>query len=364
MRLLTIALFALWSSLASAQGVIPVALAQQSDLNGRPLSGALLYIYQVGTVATPQNAFQDFGLTVPYPWPLRADNLGRIPMFYLANGQVHARLTDASGVVQFDYPNLQVIGPSSGSGGGGGGVDPTTIFSSGDFKWRPTSETLVGWVRANGQSIGTTSCMGCTGRTNTDTQSLYVYLWTNCSNAHCPVVGGRGATALADFNALKPLTLPDLRGRSPFGLDDMGAASAGRISNNNITSGGGDLPTTPAATGGENNHTMSATDLIAHNHGITDPGHAHTFTYNNPSLNPNGGVGGAVTSIQTSGGTFPVTTSNVMTGLTHTDTSGTGTPFNVMPPFMLGTWHIKLATPKDLHICDMLTCVRKLELDI
>ncbi len=187
-RNLLLAFGLLWPAVASAQGVIPVALAQQSDINGRPLAGALLYIFQVGTVATPQNAFQDFGLTLPYPWPLRADQFGRIPMFYLANGQVHARLTDASGVVQFDVPNLQVIGPSSGGGGGGGGVvDPTTIFAPGDFKWRATSEAVVGWVKANGQSIGTAGCIGCTGRTNTDTQALYIYLWANCTNAHCPV---------------------------------------------------------------------------------------------------------------------------------------------------------------------------------
>ena len=68
---------------------------------------------------------------------------------------------------------------------------------------------------------------------------------------------GRGATALADFNALKPITLPDLRGRSPVGLDDMGAAGAGRILPGNVTSGGGDNQTTPAATGGEANHVLT-----------------------------------------------------------------------------------------------------------
>ena len=333
----------LWPVMAGAQGVIPVALAQQSDLNGRPLAGALLYIFQVGTVATPQNAFQDFGLTLPYPWPLRADQFGRIPMFYLANGQVHARLTDASGVVQFDYPNLQVIGPSSGGGGGGGGgVDPTTVFSSGDFKWRATSEAVVGWVKANGQSIGTVGCIGCTGRTNADTQSLYSYLWTNCTDAHCPVVGGRGATALADFNALKPLTLPDLRGRAPVGLDDMGAAAAGRIAPSNVTSGGGDNQTTPAATGGEANHTLLLAELAAHTHPITDVTHTHAFTFQQTNNNPGGGVAGVAGNIATTGLNTSVTTQGTLTGITTTQSVGSSTPHNTMAPFMLGTWHIKL----------------------
>ena len=341
-KALITALLLLWSSFASAQGVIPVALAQQSDINGRPLAGALLYIYQVGTTATPQDTFLDFALTTKNPWPLRIDQFGRVPMFYLANGQVHARLTDASGVVQFDIPNLQVIGPSTGGGGGGGGVDPATVFSSGDFKWRPTNETLVGWVKANGQSIGAAGCIGCTGRTNADTQALYVYLWLNCTDAHCPVVGGRGSTGLSDFNSLKPITLPDLRGRAPFGLDDMGAAGAGRVLPSNVTSGGGDNQTTPAATGGEANHVLTVAELAQHLHAITDVQHSHAITYNQQNNNPAGGVAGNVGAIAPTGLNTSTTTQAAFTGITTTLNAGSNTAHNTMAPFMIGTWHIKL----------------------
>ena len=188
-------------------GMIPLSMSQNVDINGQPLAGALLYIFQVGTVATPQNSYQDFGLTLVNPNPLQADQNGRFPAFYLADGQVHVRLTDSTGVVVFDYPDLQVLGPSSGGGGGGGGsVDPTSIASTGDFKFRPTSETLTGWVKANGQTIGSASS-GATQRANADTQNLFVYLWSNFSNAKCPVSGGRGATALADFQANKTIRL-------------------------------------------------------------------------------------------------------------------------------------------------------------
>ena len=55
---------AVWLSLiAQSAGTIPIALQQSVDANGSPLSGCLLYIFQVGTTATPQNAFTDFGLT-------------------------------------------------------------------------------------------------------------------------------------------------------------------------------------------------------------------------------------------------------------------------------------------------------------
>jgi microcystin-dependent protein len=335
MRRFIAALFLLWSPPVFAQGVINIALAQQVNANGIPLAGALLYVYQVGTVATPQNTFQDFGLTLPNPWPLAADSTGRIPMFYLANGQVHVRLTDATGVVIFDYPTMQVVGPSGGGGGGGGSIDPTSIASTGDIKFRATGETITGWVKVNAQTIGSASS-GASGRSNADTQNLFVYLWANCTNAHCPVIGGRGATALADFNANKQLTLPDFRGRAPAGLDDMGASAAGRIASSNVTSGGGDTQTTPLATGGEANHTMLLAEIAAHNHTITDPQHNHVMgtaagVQSGPSFSAlEVGVGGVFGS------------SPALTGITATNNNGSGTPFNNMSPFALGSFYIKL----------------------
>ena len=316
-------------------GMIPLSMSQNVDINGQPLAGALLYIFQVGTVATPQNSYQDFGLTLVNPNPLQADQNGRFPAFYLADGQVHVRLTDSTGVVVFDYPDLQVLGPSSGGGGGGGGsVDPTSIAATGDMKFRPTAETLTGWVKANGQTIGSASS-GATQRANADTQNLFVYLWSNFSNAKCAVSGGRGASALADFQANKTIQLLDWRSRSPCGLDDMGASAAGRLLAANVTSGAGDGPTTPGATGGEANHTLLLAEAptgqitmsaeVPHSHSIA---HAATASaYGSGSLPAVGTVAG--------------TTGTATTGLTLTDNAGGGA-HNNMNPFMLGTWHQKL----------------------
>lgn len=340
LRNIVAALCLLWSPAVFAQGVIPVALAQQVNANGIPLAGALLYIFQVGTVATPQNSFQDFGLTLPNPWPLPADSTGRIPMFYLANGQVHVRLTDSTGVVIFDYPNMQVVGPSSGGGGGGGSLDPTSVASTGDIKFRPTAETLTGWVKLNSQTIGSAGS-GATGRANADTQNLFVYLWTNCTNAHCPVGGGRGASGLADFQANKQITLPDFRGRAPAGLDDMGASAAGRIASSNVTSGGGDTQTTPAATGGEANHPLTVGELAAHNHTATDSGHTHPYTYN---ATANAGVGGGAASVLSLAPTGLAFGTSVASGTANITVAnnGSGTGHNTMGPFLLGTWYLKL----------------------
>jgi hypothetical protein len=352
LRLCAAAAALLCPSLGHSQGTLPLALTQQFSFTncqtftnacGTPMIGGLLYFYQVGTVATQQDSFQDTALTIKNAWPLLLDANGRVPPFYLANGSIHVRLTDATGVVQFDFPNMLVIGPSSG-GGGGSSIDPTTVAATGDYKWRPTTEFVTGWVKANAQTIGSATS-GATGRANADTQSLFVYEWTNCPDAHCPVLGGRGANALADFNANKQLTLPDCRSRvCGVGLDDMGNSPAGRMLASNVTSGGGDGVTTPGANGGEANHVLNVAEIAAHNHtvNISDPGHTHT-------VGPIAVVGPAV-----SGAGLPVyvnsagtlTTSSNVTGLNSgnvtTVNTGSGTAHNTMGPFTLGTWYVKL----------------------
>lgn len=312
-------------------GTIPVALSQQFDSNGKPLVGALLYIYAVGTVAQPQFAFQDTALAQALPWPVPADSNGRLPMLYLADGAVHVRLTDANGGVQFDYPSMLVIGPSSG-GGGGVVVDPTTIASTGDVKFRATAETLSGWTKMNGQTIGSATS-GASGRANSDTQNQFVYLWNNFDNTHCPVIGGRGASALADFNANKQITVLDWRGRGPKGLDDMGNAAAGNFAA--VKFAGADTATTPGGLGGENAHTQVVGEMASHNHGVTDPTHSH-------------GAGGSflittagVVWANGSAGTAQNGTNAAATGITINNTGG-GAAMNVSELFQLGTWYMRL----------------------
>jgi hypothetical protein len=318
------------TSAAWAAGTIPLSLVQQFDVNGLPLAGCQVYFYVAGTVATPQNSFQDFGLTLPNPNPLSCDQSGRVPLFWLADGLIHVRLTDASGVVQVDT-TMQVLGPSSGGGGGGGGtVDPTTVFSTGDIKFRPTSETLTGWVKMNGLTVGSATS-GATLRANADTQNLFVYLWSNCHL--CTVAGGKGATGLADFNANKRITVPDWRGRGPAGLDDMGTAAAGLLQPKNVTSAG-DTVTTPGATGGESVHTLVLAEAPTGQFTFHDPGHTHTVPSGGPST-------GQAASPGSAGWAASQTTGSSTTGASITDHAGGGS-HNVMSPFMLGTWFQKL----------------------
>src|SRR6516165_10410888 len=128
---------------ALAQGTTPLALVQQFDKsgNGSPLNGCLVYFYVAGTVAQPQQVFQDYGLTIPAPNPMTCDASGRVPLHWLSAGPVHVRLTDAGGVVQVDT-TLQALGAPGGGGGGGGGpsIDPSAVAQIGDIKARLSGE--------------------------------------------------------------------------------------------------------------------------------------------------------------------------------------------------------------------------------
>ena len=96
-------------------GSISLSLSQQFDELGKPLSGGQLFFIQAGTTSSPQNAFQDAALTLPYPNPLTLDSAGRVPQLFFADGQIKIRLTDKRGVQQLVADNkiLSARQPSS-----------------------------------------------------------------------------------------------------------------------------------------------------------------------------------------------------------------------------------------------------------
>ena len=238
-------------------GTISFSLSQQFDSQGKPLSGGLFYTFVAGTTSTPQNAYQDGALTIPYPNPIVLDAAGRIPQFFLADGLIKIRLTDHTGVVQIVADNIMVIGPSGGGGGGGGTIDATTIYQTGDMKPRYGTGFHTGWVRANGGAIGSATSTGATGlveRANADCQALFEYLWG--ADTTLAVSGSRGLNAHADWLANKQLSLPDLRGRVLAGVDDMGNTASLRL-----TTAGGMSSAFLGAVGGLQTETIAQNQL-------------------------------------------------------------------------------------------------------
>ena len=81
-----------------------------------------------------------------------------------------------------------------------------------------------GWVLSGPGTIGNPTS-GATIRANNDCQPLFLHLWNGLSQTEAPVSGGRGSSALADFNAAKTIGGLDFRGCSRFTND----AGAGRL---------------------------------------------------------------------------------------------------------------------------------------
>lgn len=207
----------------------------------------------------------------------------------------------------------------------------------------------AGWVLASGRTIGN-AASGATERANADTQALFVALWTAYGNAACPVSGGRGGSAAADFAANKTITLPDKRGRVSVGRDNMGGSTAGRVT----SAGSGIDGTTMGSNGGAQTVTLDRANLP--NAALTVSGTAasagaHTHDLQIPT-NFNESQSGGIAA----GGTFLDTNVTVANGAksdgahTHTVSGSTNsinggvaqTTVNKMQPTWINTKIIKL----------------------
>lgn len=335
--LISLAILAGLAGPVQAAGSITLSLSQQFDSLSRPLNGGLLYTYAAGTT-TPQSAYQDSGLTIPYPNPITLDSAGRVPQLFFADGSIKIRLTNSAGVVQLAADGILVIGASSG-GGGGSPVDATTILATGDVKIKYGTGALTGFVRANGRTIGSATS-GATERANADCQALFEYLWG--ADANLSVSGGRGASANADWVANKTITLPDARGRVWAGLDDMGNSAASRLTVASMVSGGTTLGSVSSAA---ETRALTTTHL---------PPYTPSGTVSQPTANVSGNAAitpfsGSLSSAVSPGSGVGVYSTGQHGLLTITQPTFTGvaqggasTPFPIVQPTILTTYYIKL----------------------
>ncbi|WFU68588.1 hypothetical protein [Bradyrhizobium sp. CB2312] len=326
---------------AFAAGTIPgISMTQQLDELAKPLSGGKLYLIQAGTTSTPQNCYQDTGLSLAWPNPVTLDAAGRVPQLFCADGNIKIRLTDKNGVQKLVQDNLLIVGPSGG-GGGGGTVDPTTIFQTGAFMQFYGTGNRTGWVRCNARTIGSASS-GATERANADVQALFEYLWS--ADANLTVSGGRGASANADWLANKTLQLPDCRGRMLAGLADMGNSTSSILSGVTFNTPG--TSTTLGSTAGAAMRTLTTNQMPQHRHSVflIDPGHTHTSNAISGSTTTGGGGFSA-------GANTAATINSATTGISITSGDGVpnatlqaggGAAFEAISPTILATTYIKL----------------------
>lgn len=182
------------------------------------------------------------------------------------------------------------------------GLIPATGFQTGDMKpsWNPTP--LAGWILYEDGSIGSATS-GATILASATTQALFTNYWDNYSDAECPVSGGRGGSAAADFAANKRLTLPLGDGRAFVNVSG-GVYTAGEPF-------------------GEDEVTLTTNEMPTHHHDIS-------FNTNESSPTP--------TANKIAFGISP----DLSTFADITGTSGGGLPHENRQPSNACYWHIKL----------------------
>jgi len=193
------------------------------------------------------------------------------------------------------------------------------FISEGSGNWRCVNYTSAGGgnspagaMLAYGGSAAPSGWLLCYGQAVSRT--TYAGLFAAISTAYGT---GDGSTT---FN------VPDLRGRSPFGKDNMGGTAASRL-----TSGvsGVDGATLGASGGDQNAHHAT----IA----VTDPGHNHTSVHISTGTGAGDGYVGGSTGSITETGTRPVNSNT--TGITAAD-NNTGSSQNI-PPALVVNYIIK-----------------------
>ena len=356
------------------------------DSAGGFASGAKAYFY-TGSSTTPLVVYSDPGLSYPLPYPVPASVAGVFPPVYVPYGTYSVKVNSCNGVLI--YYAQEIDNPAPPSAGGGIVVTSDEILQTGDPIWRLTSGKISGFVRMNGNTLGSLSS-GATEYAAANASNLFSFLW-NLPNSIAPVSGGRGVSAAADFAANKNIVIPTMQGIIPAGVDDMGATAAGNIqaittctptgasnivpvasaanilvdqsviingvavgtvtaiSGLNIT-----LSVTPAAgssvawrssffadaqqvgaLGGGQDIIQTTDQLPPHSHPVNDTGHTHTTQFGG---NSTGGpsLGGTLASSIVSN-----VTDSALTGITIANTGG-GNPLSVIQPTRLGCFYIKL----------------------
>jgi hypothetical protein len=333
-------------------GLAPISLQQFiSPTTGRPYAGARAAFYEAAS-NVPITVYQDYGLGTPHSNPVIADAYGRFPPIFIDEdvGFYRLRITTSAGVVlplgedgHFDIDVLPVIGPTAGDGGGGSEtpVDQNSVLQTGDVIWTPAKTTRAGFVRLNGRTVGSASS-GASERANSDCEDIYAFLYNNFSNSICPVTGGRGSNAAADWAANKPIATIDMRGRAPFGLADMGSSTSNRLSG--ITFALGDA-TTGGSSGGASTVTIAQTNLPNVNLTAQSSGSAHFHFLRNVAIESNFARGTGPSGPDLLRSLSPDDEVRTESDGAHPHTvplGGSGTALNKMPPFVLGTWLMRL----------------------
>ena len=219
-----------------------------------------------------QTAFSQVGIGTTSP-----DNSSQLDVNSTSKGFLTPRMTSAQkSAISNPATGLLIYQTDGASGfyyytgsswinltsGGTGGVPAGTVMAYAG------STAPSGWMFCDGSAVS---------------RSTYSTLYSAIGTTYGT---GNGSTT---FN------VPDLRGRTIFGKDDMGGVAASRLN----TSGGLTASNTLGATGGNQTISLGLTNIPSHNHTFTgtsvstsSDAHSHTYYDAYFAENFSGGVGG------------------------------------------------------------------------
>lgn len=342
------------SSFAQTAAILPPGMTTYYDNNGNPLTGGKVYNYIVGTT-TLKNTWSDPGEVTLNTNPVVLDAAGRAKI--LGQGTYRQIVKKSNGDTVWDAVTASTgSGGSSTSTGDGdlvGTIKPWAglvapnqyAFSYGQELSRTTYSTLLTAITLLVPNIVCTSASPIlTGFSDTTQINIGAALELSCVAAGTTVTSKTASTVTVTNNATVSTTangtffpfgngngsttfnVPDLRGYTLAGRDNMGGVVAGRLT---TTYFGANTPDAQGATGGSQSHTIITAELPQHRHNVTvtDPGHTHATTPANSGLlaQYNGGVG-------TPGGGVAygnVTVVSATTGITSTTSYSGTTPATV-----------------------------------
>jgi hypothetical protein len=263
-----------------------------------------------------------------------------------ANGLVSTNVQDAINELQINHlANLSLITDAFSA-------ITTGIVSAGDFDWQPWSGVRPGWVISNATTIGS-AVSGASQRANNDCFDAFVFLWNTYSNTECPVSGGRGGNAGADWSAGKTIGTFDMRGNfGGLGVDTMSGSASSRLSGALVVSGS---TTTAGSILGETTHINSLSELPT---GITSVNAAQAIQVATASgakiaaiestnsyqatIDQTSGAGAFFHRIATSGNTVTITTMSGNNSISVTSNNTSGAAHNNVPRSRTGFWYMKL----------------------
>jgi microcystin-dependent protein len=186
----------------------------------------------------------------------------------------------------------------------------------------------VKFVSVNTFNVATTrTATAASGAAASFTTSAAVTVSSAGTGTHTVIQAPYGIPAGSTTNFL----LPDMRGRTPVGLDNINGTDAGVLT----------IPNAVGATSGSQTHTLLTAELAQHAHAntLTDPGHGHTI-YGVNSVGSTNAFGIASMTVASSDSNKTAVSNT--TGITITNANaGSNGAHNNMQPFMLVNYIIK-----------------------